>query len=346
LAEFNEWAASDDAFIALPSAFIIHNFSGRCFAMKRTKPFKGITRSTRAFLKEARATPNYSWLDWLHGYLYGRWIYQYISIGTGEHWLVRTFGPLANRMIELFQKIPERKTDSQNRVSFADTYHAKVVSLDSAKKLVTVNQEISLTNLEQVVPYARARDIVLHNPDHIVVLDCPCRAARANPCTPIDVCLVVGEPFASFVLEHQGNRARQITPAEAAEILEAEHERGHVHHAFFKDAMLGRFYAICNCCSCCCGAMQAQRNGVPMLASSGFVSVVDDLQCSGCGLCADVCQFNAIEINDGVAQINTAACMGCGVCADHCTCEAISLKQDASRGEPLEIERLMAASLN
>jgi hypothetical protein len=25
----------------------------------------------------------------------------------------------------------------------------------------------------------------------------------------------------------------------------------------YKDAMLGRFYAICNCCSCCCGAMEA-----------------------------------------------------------------------------------------
>jgi tRNA (Thr-GGU) A37 N-methylase len=27
----------------------------------------------------------------------------------------------------------------------------------------------------------------------------------------------------------------------------------------YKDAMLGRFYAICNCCSCCCGAMQAHQ---------------------------------------------------------------------------------------
>ena len=36
--------------------------------------------------------------------------------------------------------------------------------------------------------------------------------------------------------------------------------------------MLGRFYAICNCCKCCCGAMQAHLNGVPMLASSGYVA--------------------------------------------------------------------------
>lgn len=53
--------------------------------------------------------------------------------------------------------------------------------------------------------------------------------------------------------------------------------------------MLGRFYAICNCCSCCCGAMQAHRNGTPMLASSGFVATVEIERCVGCSLCTDVC---------------------------------------------------------
>ncbi len=51
---------------------------------------------------------------------------------------------------------------------------------------------------------------------------------------------------------------------------------------YYKDAMLGRFYAICNCCSCCCGAMEAQRNGTPMIASSGYVAVVDEDLCE-CG---------------------------------------------------------------
>ena len=309
--------------------------------MKRKFWFNLVRPSTRAFAREARRTPGYSLFDWLHGYVYGRWPYLYIGIGTGEHPLARIFGPLARQLGRLFSPRP---LDSADCVTFADTYHGKVVPLEAAKQLVTVEEEISLTNLEQVIPYALARDIVLQNPDHIVVLECPCRAARPNPCQPLDVCLVVGEPFASFVAEHHPRRSRWITPEEAVEILCAEDERGHVHHAFFKDAMLGRFYAICNCCACCCGAMQAWRRGTPMLASSGYVSRAAADLCVGCGICADFCQFGALSVSDGIVAVDTTVCMGCGVCVSKCPEGALSLVRDPTRGEPLEIRSLIASA--
>jgi ferredoxin len=226
--------------------------------------------------------------------------------------------------------------------AFADTYHGKVVPLEKATQLVTVDEEIRLTDLEHVIPYARARDIVLKNPDHIVVLDCPCRAARSNPCEPLDVCLIVGEPFAGFVAEHHPHRSRWVRPEEAVEILRAEDERGHVHHAFFKDAMLERFYAICNCCACCCGAMQAHRTGVPMLAPSGYVCRADVALCVACGICIDTCQFGALSLSGGAIAVDSDACMGCGVCVSHCAQEALSLVRDVTKGEPLDICALSA----
>ena len=157
----------------------------------------------------------------------------------------------------------------------------------------------------------------------------------------MDVCLVVGDPFASFIREHQPGRSRWITSDEAVAILQAEDERGHVHHAFFKDAMLDRFYAICNCCECCCGAMQAQRNGTPMLASSGYVSRVDEDLCLGCSHCNPLCQFGALEVVEGVNTVIYEKCMGCGVCVSKCEQGALTLVLDPAKGIPLEVCSLM-----
>jgi NAD-dependent dihydropyrimidine dehydrogenase PreA subunit len=298
--------------------------------------------STIAFIQEARRTPGYSLLDWVHGYVYARWPYLYIGIGTGEHPLARFFGPVVRWLARWLT--PKSAGKGPDQITFADTYHGKVVPLEAATQLVTVDEEITLTDLEKVIPYALARDIVLKNPDHIVALDCPCRASRPNPCLPLDVCLAIGEPFASLVAEHHPRRSRWITPEEAVEILRAEDERGHVHHAFFKDAMLGRFYAICNCCACCCGAMQAHQHGTPMLASSGYVSRVDADLCTGCGTCTESCQFGALALDDGLVTIDPIACMGCGVCVSKCAQGALSLVRDPDRGEPLEINELQTRS--
>jgi Na+-translocating ferredoxin:NAD+ oxidoreductase RNF subunit RnfB len=70
----------------------------------------------------------------------------------------------------------------------------------------------------------------------------------------------------------------------------------------YKDAMLGLFYAIGNCCAGCCGAMQAHQHDTPILASSGFVAQVDAELCAACGSCTDSCQLAAISVDDGFSE--------------------------------------------
>ena len=316
--------------------------------MKRRFWHSFVSSATKEFFEEGQRTPGYSRFDALHGYVYGRWPYLYIGIGTGEHWVAKLFGPFYKRISELVTRDQTNGSASNGKNqeliesgTFADAYHGKVVPLDAATQLVTINEEIRVTELEKVIPYVKARDIIMHNPDHILVLECPCRSVRANPCLPLDVCLIVGEPFASFISEHHPNRSRQLTQEEAVDILRAEDERGHVHHAFFKDAVFGRFYAICNCCECCCGAMNAHRNGTPMLASSGYICQVDPDLCLGCGDCIDYCQFNAMSLDGYFAVVNKDECMGCGVCTSHCEQGALVLLRDVTKGEPLELFALM-----
>lgn len=301
-------------------------------------------QSTREFFQAARKTHDYSALDWLHGYVYARWPYLYIGVGTGQHPLAKLAKPVVDRLDALLRRDATKTTGAAAGIEFADTYHGKVVTLASATQLVHVGQNVDLGDLEQIIPYARARDIILQHPDHIIALQCPCRTAREHPCQPLDVCLIVGEPFASFVAEHHPKRTRWISGDQAEQILKEEHERGHVHHAFFKDAMLGRFYAICNCCECCCGAMQAHFNGVPMLASSGYVSRPDEDLCIGCGECAELCQFGALDVSGGRSRVDWDACMGCGVCVDACSQGALTLVRDERKGTPLEMRALLAAA--
>jgi ferredoxin len=294
--------------------------------------------STIAFYEEARRRSGFSLFDFLHGYVYLRWPYLYIGVATGEHKLSKWIRPLVNMIGKIFAY---PNGDRTTKPTAAETYHGKVVPIEAAKQLVTVQETIELNNLEQIIPFKIARDIILEHPDHIAVIDCPCRVSRAEPCLPLDVCLIVGEPFASLVVDHHPDRSRWITSEEAQEILEAEHGRGHVHHAYFKDAMLGRFYAICNCCSCCCGAMQAVRNGSPMIISSGYVCHLDQALCIDCDLCEEYCQFGALSYREGWLTVDTQVCMGCGVCVSVCPVDAVSLIIDPNKPAPLEIHQLI-----
>jgi ferredoxin len=251
----------------------------------------------------------------LHFYVYARWTTRYLITAAG---IISRSGPHGKRW-------------------FADRYHGKVLTFDEARAIIQVNKSIPLQDLDQIIPFPMARDFVLQTPLEIAVLECPCRHARARHCEPIQVCLVVGQPFVDFVLEHHPDTSRRLTPSEAAALLEAEHRRGHVHSAWFKNVCLGRFFAICNCCKCCCGGIEAMvRHGIPMMTSSGYVARVDESLCVGCGRCEEACPFEAITVN-GQARVDTARCLGCGVCVGQCRQGAASLIRDADKGTPLDV---------
>jgi len=58
--------------------------------------------------------------------------------------------------------------------------------------------------------------------------------------------------------------------------------------------------------------------------SSGTKSVINPDQCTGCGLCLDLCRFNAVELINGHYIIDEFACEGCGLCILACPENAIS----------------------
>lgn len=222
-------------------------------------------------------------------------------------------------------------------------YHGKVVKVQDAVKLVTQKSDITVPVPERVVPFKVARDIVLNNPQSIALGTCACRASSPNPCLPppMECCLIIGDPYASFIAE-KSPLFRKASQEEAVDVIEAAHKRGDVQAAFFKKDIGNRFFAICNCCSCCCLGIKmwnALGGAVPILASSGYVAAVGE-DCNGCGSCESVCRFNALTMGEQEAAIDQTKCMGCGVCVDICPVNAISFKLDKSKGEPLDLDLL------
>jgi heterodisulfide reductase subunit A len=62
------------------------------------------------------------------------------------------------------------------------------------------------------------------------------------------------------------------------------------------------------------------------LKAGGLVSSVRPGKCTGCGLCWNLCPYQAISAaDDGLARINEALCKGCGVCASSCRSGALDL---------------------
>ena len=60
--------------------------------------------------------------------------------------------------------------------------------------------------------------------------------------------------------------------------------------------------------------------------SGGKKAFVDEARCTGCGICQELCRFEAIALDGGVARVNPFSCEGCNACAVFCPETAIHME--------------------
>jgi dihydropyrimidine dehydrogenase (NAD+) subunit PreA len=59
----------------------------------------------------------------------------------------------------------------------------------------------------------------------------------------------------------------------------------------------------------------------------GVHAVVEEGKCTGCLWCEKICLYEAITIEDAIAEVNEDKCDGCGMCSQVCLSKAISMSK-------------------
>ena len=145
--------------------------------------------------------------DFFGGYLYLKYINRFAAIASKSIGLPykeivhEDLGRLDEGLAEMLEVYTQEISEASQGGPETDIYHAKVVQLKDAVKLVTLNKDLNLSLPEQVVPWKVARDVILQNPESIAIGPCGCRLNSDKPCLPypMDVCVIVGDPAADFI---------------------------------------------------------------------------------------------------------------------------------------------------
>jgi len=100
---------------------------------------------------------------------------------------------------------------------------------------------------------------------------CDCRSVFRNCDNPLNAEIMVGLSRNVFITERPHDY-HEITPQEAKDVLKQCHERGLIHTLI---KCRQDFYAICNCCTCCCVPLRLSKQygiGKALVRDSDIVS--------------------------------------------------------------------------
>ena len=243
-------------------------------------------------------------------------------IGFFEFALMRTRGDIDQKYLsELFYQYLDVEEDFIKDLLFG---------VETKLSRAFVQEPVLMTEkTNHILDYERATHII-EEAEYIGVGLCYCRhknlhlGIECQQHAPLETCLTF-DNVARSLSEH-GGYSRLIDKKEAKDILQMSYEYNLVqmgenvreHPAF-----------MCNCCGCCCEALQAAKKFSPMqpIATTNFLPKIREDDCISCGKCARVCPILAISMKENKPVIDETICLGCGICARNCPKKAIRLER-------------------
>ncbi|MFB0563053.1 MAG: ATP-binding protein [Candidatus Lokiarchaeia archaeon] len=194
--------------------------------------------------------------------------------------------------------------------------------LPATTKTIEIGEKIKPQ--PEFLTWENVREYVKAAEEHgrkMALVQCSCRNAFQNCEKPVDACIAFGSA-ANFFL-HRGKAIKEVNADEVIDVLRRNVEAGLV--LMTSNMQYGQDF-ICSCCTCCCGILRSlvEFKSPRVLVKSNFIPVRNADECTECGNCIEICQFDAWD--DDLNWIEER-CIGCGVCEVDCPVEAIKMEK-------------------
>lgn len=209
-------------------------------------------------------------------------------------------------------------------------------------RTIPVQQSIPVNH--RVMDYENAEKLIRSH-TRFLVAPCICRRERAimnEPCDkPEETCLLLGGAVEYY---HENGLGRLVELDEALDLLKVAEKKGLI----VSPSNAKKIANICFCCGCCCGILRTIKTAPRPadVVSSPFVIEYDQERCTGCLVCIERCQMDALQPADDKITVDPGRCIGCGLCVTTCAAGALQLTRKTGSRQTDVPDTLRQAYIN
>jgi NAD-dependent dihydropyrimidine dehydrogenase PreA subunit len=230
---------------------------------------------------------------------------------------------------ENWHDIPAADRQIINR-SFLDQFINKHKE-NIERKMRGLEAENALPN-DTIMLLSEVEDMIDAATD-IVVTPCDCRKLGENCDKPIETCIWLDEGGRKALDRGHG---RELTKEEAKNLLRWTDKKGLMHTADSEWQSRGlHAICNCCACDCYPFRAAEQLDSKGAWPKSRYIAAHDTDLCDSCGACVRRCYFDAFYHDGSVVEVkgkpkkgvqyDPVKCWGCGLCANTCPEEAINM---------------------
>ena len=231
---------------------------------------------------------------------------------------------------ENWQDIPKEDRNIINR-RYLDEFIARH-KYNIERKMHGLEAENALPN--DTVMLLREVEEMIEAAEEIVVQPCDCRKLGENCNRPVETCIWL-DGGARKALDR--GHGRRLSKEEAIQLLRRADKRGLMHTADSEWRQRGLHAICNCCACDCYPFRAAQELGTKgVWPKSHYIAQYYAEHCNQCGACVKRCHFEAFYHDGSIVEVDgkskkgvsfdPAKCWGCGLCANSCPQDAIEMR--------------------